>query len=256
MRVGEAAMAQKDHERICVQRFLEGVGKVPTRIEDSEAPDFRVWFGEDLVGIEVTKTLRFGERGKDTPQAQASLAARVMQQARGLYDATGAPPLHVTAAFLGHTPLSGGRVADLSRAVAEFLQTHASGFELYQQDTIEPCEHTDKMPEIYSLHFMRVPSPEYGAWAASGFAWWRPADESDFASAVSRKEKKLNSYRSSVPAVWLLVELELFEAGELVSARDAIAPFAIPTRFDRVFAFNWLSGLVCEIPVMRGVPEA
>ncbi len=197
-------MAQKDHERICVQRFLEAIGKVPTLIEDSEAPDFRVSFDEALVGIEVTKALRFGERGKDTPQAQASLAARVMHQARDLYDATGAPPLHVTAAFLDHTPLSGGRVTELSRAVAEFLQTHASGFELYQQDTIEPCEHTDKMPEIYSLHFMRVPSPEYGAWAASGFAWCRPADESDLASAVSRKEKKLNSYRSSVPAVWLL----------------------------------------------------
>lgn len=256
MHLGEAPMAQKDHERICVQRFLEAIGKVPTLIEESEEPDFRVRFGDEVVGIEVTKALRFGERGKDTPQAQASLAARVLNQARHLYDATGAPPLHVTAAFLDHTPLSGGRVAELSRAVAVFLQTHASGLELYQRDTIEPCEHTDKMPEIYSLHFIRVPSPEYGAWAASGFAWCRPADESDFASVVSRKEKKLNSYRSSVPTVWLLVVVELFEAGELVSARDSIAPFTLPTQFDRVFAFNWLSGLVSEIPVMRGEAEA
>ncbi len=254
--LGEAPMAQKDHEWICVQRFLEAIGKVPTLIEDSEAPDFRVHFGDEVVGIEVTKALRSGERGKESPQAQASLAARVMNQARNFYDATGAPPLHVTAAFLDHTPLSGGRVAELPRAIAEFLQTHASGIELYQQETIEPCEHTDKMPEIYSLHFIRVPSPEYGAWAASGFAWCRPADESDFASALSRKEKKINWYRSSVPTVWLVVVVELFEAGELVSAPDSIAPFAIATEFDRVFAFNWLSGLVSEIPVMRGEPEA
>jgi len=250
--LGEAPMAQKDHERICVQRFLEAIGKVPTLIEDSEAPDFRVRFGDEVVGIEVTKALRFGERGKDTPQAQASLAARVMNQARNLYDATAAPPLHVTAAFLDHTPLSGGRVAELSRAVAEFLQTHASGFQMYQQHTIEPCEHTDKMAEVYSLHFMRVPSREHGAWAPSAFAWRRPADESDFASAVSRKEEKINSYRSSVPTIWLLVVVELFEAGELVSAPDSIAPFSIATEFDRVFAFNWLSGLVSEIPVVRG----
>lgn len=93
-------MAQKDHERICVQRFLEAKGKVPTLVEDSEAPDFKVWFGAALVGIEVTKALGFGERGRDTSQAQASLAAKVMNEARDLYDATGAPPLHVTAAFL------------------------------------------------------------------------------------------------------------------------------------------------------------
>jgi hypothetical protein len=245
-------VAQKDHERTCVQRFLEAIGKVPTFIEESEAPDFRVRFEGEVVGIEVTKALPSGERGKDSPQAQASLAARVMNQARDFYDATGAPPLHVTAAFLDHTPLSGGRVAEISRAVAEFLQTHAAGFELYQQATVEPCEDTDTMAEICSLHFMRVPSREHGAWVPTMFAWRRPADESDFASVVSRKEKKINSYRSSVPTVWLLVVVELFEAGELVSAPDSIAPFSLATEFDRVFAFNWLSGRVSEIPVIRG----
>jgi hypothetical protein len=119
-------MIQKDHERICVQRFLEAIGKVPTLIEDSEAPDFRVRFGDDVVGIEVTKSLRFGERGKDSPQAQANLRGRVMQQAWDFYNASGAPPLHVTAAFLDRPPLSGGRLAELSRVVAEFLQKRST----------------------------------------------------------------------------------------------------------------------------------
>jgi hypothetical protein len=243
-------MAQKDHERVCVQRFLEAIGKVPTRIEDFEAPDFRVRFGDDVVGIEVTKALRFGERAKHTPQAQASLAARVMQQARDRYDASGAP-LHVTAAFLDHTPLSGSRVTELSRGLAAFLQARASALALYEQDTIEPCEHTDAMPEIYSLHFMRVPSPEYGAWAPSGFACCRPADESDFADVVARKESKLKSYKSAVPSVRLLVVVELFEAGELLNAPSPIATVSIATAFNRVFAFHWLSGRVSEIPVER-----
>jgi hypothetical protein len=141
-------MAKKDHEWICVQRFLEAIGKVPTLIEDSEAPDFRVRFGEEVVGIEVTNALHLGERGKDFPQAQASLAAKVMNQARDLYGASGAPPLHVTAALLSHMPLSAGRVPELSRAVADFLLTHAWGLELFERDLIEPCEHTDKMPDV------------------------------------------------------------------------------------------------------------
>jgi hypothetical protein len=247
-RLGKAQMALKDHERICVQRFLDAIAKVPTLIEDSEAPDFKVRFGEEVVGIEVTKALRVGELGKATPQAQASLAAKVMNRARNLYDATGAPPLHVTAAFLSHTPLSLGRVPELSRAIADLLQTHASGLEMCQRDLIEPCEHTDKLPEVHSLHIMRVPSPDFGAWAASSSAWCRTGDESDFASVVSRKENKIASYRSAVPTVWLLIVVELFEAGELLGAPDPIAPFSVATAFDRVFVFHWLSGRVSEIP--------
>jgi hypothetical protein len=247
-------MNQKDHERICVERFLKTIGKAPTLIEDSEAPDFRVTFGDEVVGIEVTKALRAGERGKNTPQAQASLRARVMNKARDLYDATGAPPLHVSAGFLDHTPVCGSRLAELSSEVAEFLQKHASGFALYQQEMIEPWEYTDVMPEVCSLHVMRVPSPDHGIWAANGFAMCRTADESDFEAALVRKEKKLASYRSAVQTVWLVVVVELFEAGEIVSAPDPVSPSSITTAFDRVFAFHWLTGHISEIRILRGEP--
>ena len=96
-------MNQKDHERICVERFLEAIGKVPTLIEDSEAPDFRVTFGDEVVGIEVTEaSFRAGERGKNTP-GPGEPACASDEPARDLYDATGAPPLHVSAGFLDHT---------------------------------------------------------------------------------------------------------------------------------------------------------
>ena len=52
-RLGKAQMALKDHERICVERFLEAIGKASTLIEDSEAPDFKVRFGEEVVGIRI-----------------------------------------------------------------------------------------------------------------------------------------------------------------------------------------------------------
>jgi hypothetical protein len=44
------------------------------------------------------------------------------------------------------------------------------------------------------------------------------------------------------------------EARELISVSDPIAPFAIRTEFDRDFAFNWLSGGVSEVPVIRSEP--
>jgi hypothetical protein len=247
-------MNQKDHERICVERFLKAIGKVPTLIEDSEAPDFRVMLSGEIVGIEITKALRAGERGKNTPQAQASLRTRVLNQARDLYDATGAPPLHVSAAFLDHTPISGSRMAGLSREIAEFLHAVASGFALYERAMIEPWEHTDAMPEVYSLHVMRVPSPDHGFWGPNGVAMCRTADESDFEAALARKEKKLTSYRSALQTVWLVVVVELFEAGEIVSTPEPVAPFSITTAFDRVFAFHWLSGRVAEIAILRGEP--
>jgi hypothetical protein len=51
-----------------------------------------------------------------------------------------------------------------------------------------------------------------------------------------------------VPAVWLLIVIELFEAGELFIAPDPIAPFSVATAFDRVFVLHWLSVRVSEIP--------
>jgi hypothetical protein len=50
---------------------------------------------------------------------------------------------------------------------------------------------------------------------------------------------------------WVLVVVELVEAGELVSDCDAIAPFSIPTEFDRIFAFDWLTVGVSEVSVIR-----
>ncbi len=40
----EERMEKKGHERICVERFLKAIGRIPTLIEESEAPDFRVNF--------------------------------------------------------------------------------------------------------------------------------------------------------------------------------------------------------------------
>ncbi len=65
----------------------------------------------------------------------------------------------------------------------------------------------------------------------------------------SRKERKIASYRSTLSTVWLLVIVEMFEAGELVTAAAAVTPFTVATAFDRVFAFHWLSGRVAEVPV-------
>jgi hypothetical protein len=247
-------LAQKDHERICLDRFFKAFGKLPTLVEETEAPDFLVHFGTELVGVEVTRLLPSGERGKDSPRGQASLRAKVMTQARSLYEAKGAPPLHVSAAFRTDSPLSGARVADLSAAIAKLLQSLAAEMDLGQRHFLEPCEHTDTLGEIYSLHFMRVLSPELGAWSANSFFFCRPADESDFASVVSRKGEKIRSYRSAVSTVWLLVVVELVEAGEVISANDPIATFPIRTEFDRVFAFNWLTGGISEILVIRPEP--
>ncbi len=57
----DVPMARKDHERICVERFLEAIGMVPTLIEDSEAPDFRVLAGaqhQPVMGAREPATLR------------------------------------------------------------------------------------------------------------------------------------------------------------------------------------------------------
>ena len=91
--------------------------------------------------------------------------------------------------------------------------------------------------------------PILWSWTANGVASVRPAEKSDFAAVLARKERKLTSDRSTVSTVWLLVIVKMFEAGELVTAADDITPFTVATAFDRVFALNWLTGRVAEVPV-------
>ena len=217
----------------------------------SESPDFLIRFGEQVVGVEVTRLLPPGELGKGTPQAQAALRKRVMREAQTAYTATGSPPLHVSAIFLDHAPLSGGRVAELATGVAKLLVARAAGFSPYCQDAIEPINLTDELSEVAMLHFIRVPSDDFGPWTATSVGWVRSAAESDVLDVLSRKEKKLESYRSSVSEVWLLIVVELFEAGEIVRATIEVERFAVATQFDRVFALYSLRGDVQEISTIR-----
>ena len=159
-------MTKKEHERICLDRFLEVIGKPVTSVTESEHPDFLIRFGQEAVGIEVTRLLPAGERGKDSPGAEMALRERVMRKAQEVYMALGGPPLHVSAIFLEHVPLSVGRVAELASAVARFLNTQAARLSPYCQNTIQPYDLTDELSEVASLHFIRVPSPDFGPWAA------------------------------------------------------------------------------------------
>lgn len=244
-------MSRKRIERICLDRLLEGIGQSPIHVQESESPDFLVQFEEPLVGVEVTRSLPPGNSGNSPPQEQAALRARVMSQARALYEAADGVPLHVSAGFLDHTPLSVGRVRDLAREVAECLRVEVAGLGVHQWVTIEPDHLLGKLREMHSLRALRVPAPEYGVWSANSFAWCRTVDQSDLSSVLARKERKISSYRSSVSEVWLLIVVELFEAGEIVSVPIPTPPLSITTDFDRVFALNWLSGIVSEIPVIR-----
>lgn len=248
----EAQVAEKRLERICLDRLLEATTRSPTHVEEREAPDFLVRFEGALVGVEVTRSLPAREPGKPLPQEQASLRNRVMSRARALYEAAGGFPLHVSAGFLDHAPLSAGRVGSLARELAECLRVEAAGLAVYQWTTIEPDGLSNGLGEVHSLRIIRVPAPDYGAWSANGFVWCRTVDESDLSGVLARKETKISAYRSVVSEVWLLIVVELIEAGEIVSVPIPTAPLSITTKFDRVFALNWLSGAVSEIAVIRG----
>ena len=245
-------MAGKRLERLSLDRFLEATKQATTQVEESEAPDFLVSLGGKIVGVEVTRSLPMREPGKPLPQEQASLRDRVMSRARALYEAAGGVPLHVSAGFLDHAPLSAGRVGGLAREVAEYLRAEAFDLGVYQWTTIEPDDLAMGLNEIHSLRIMRVPTPEYGVWHPDSVAWYRDVDHSDLSSVLARKERKINAYRSKVAEVWLLIIVELFEAGAIVSVPIPTAPLSITTNFDRVFALNWISGKVSEIPIIRG----
>jgi hypothetical protein len=246
-------MTNKEYERICLDRFLGAIERTPDRVEAPKppAPDFLIWFRNELIGVEVTQLLPANKGRHDTPQRQASLRQRVMDLARKFYDEKEAHPLHVSADFLDHVPLSDCRVPVLARSMADYLATRNWGFDTYGREVTEPFKYTDKLPELAGFRFMRVPTPDHGAWAPTFSFWCRPAFESDFLPVLARKERKLSKYRTFAPKVWLLVVVENIEAGELISADPSKIAFSVKTAFDCVYALNRVSGKVSIIEVAQ-----
>jgi hypothetical protein len=247
----DAMLIKKEFERVCLDRFLKAIGESPELVEQDERPDFKLWFGERLVGVEVTQSLPARQPGKRLPQEQASLRGQVMELARKYYYAAeDTHLLHVSASFLDHRPFPKSRVDRLARDIARVLRSETSNWAMSAMGHLAPWEWTDELEEIVDLFVIRVPSPDYGAWSANGAAMCRDLVDQDLAIAMSRKEAKLESYRSVVSEVWLLIVIGQFEAGEIVTAH-AKAPLSIKTKFDRVFAFEWITGNVSGVQVYR-----
>jgi len=91
--------AKKQHERFLLDRFLELQGISPTRVDESESPDFLIDLEGRKVGIEVTELfIRSRSKGhpqreeKPLPQEVESITKQIVCEARRIYLDADTPP--------------------------------------------------------------------------------------------------------------------------------------------------------------------
>jgi len=112
--------AKKGEER----RFVEILAKEsaafpPSKLIDSESPDFLVATSEGVLGIEVTKIHHANE-----PRQQESECRSLVDAARRLYEIESAIPLEVTVDFGGSTQFNKRNREKFARILVNLVLTN------------------------------------------------------------------------------------------------------------------------------------
>lgn len=117
---------KKQHERFVLEQFFKAANIQGQIVEDrSEAPDFIVKFGHQLVGIEITELFVTGGSDARNLQAQESLAHRIVSNAKRLYESCGAQHAHVSVHFAPRADLRSLNRDETAAALAAFVQAQA-----------------------------------------------------------------------------------------------------------------------------------
>src|SRR6266481_810270 len=112
--------AKKGEERRFVEILAEELDAFPpSKLIDSESPDFLVATSEGALGIEVTKIHHANEH-----RQQESECRSLVDAARRLYEIESAIPLAVTIDFCGSTQFNKRNREKFARALANLVLTN------------------------------------------------------------------------------------------------------------------------------------
>lgn len=246
-------MPDKALERLYLDSLLAGMPHVAASpVEPGESPDFVIAQSTSRIGIEVTRHVPEHVPGRPHAKEQDALGQRTMVAAEKLWYESQPLALAVSAAFLDHPALTKARVPALAGEIVEYLGPRVAGLDILQQASLRRPDF-DCLPELHSLHALRVPGRSYGVWQAGEGGWVRQATEGDIRALVASKESKVPAYRARADEIWLLITLQHMDAGDVVEAPELPVGFGVQTAFDRVFMLDVISRRVVEIPVDHAV---
>jgi len=231
------AILQKLRERFLLEQFIEAAEIKAQIVEQREAPDFVVQVNGRLVGIEVTELFVSQDSHGNTLQAQEAISSRIVAKAQELYQASGAPPAHITICFAPNCDFR-----NLNRnKVSQQLCNWASELKLslWQRVDWRPDEPHDLLSdEISFIHALGVPCFSMAHWSVASAGWVAPLTSASLQARIDAKAERLRRYSTVTADVWLLVVADSMRPSSLIEAKPKFEIQTIVSPFSRTFFYR------------------
>jgi hypothetical protein len=238
---------KKQHERFVLKQFFRAANLDGEIVDDrSEAPDFIVKLGHELVGIEITELFVTGGSDAKNLQAQESLAHRIVSKAKRLYQSSGGAHAHVSVHFAPRADLRSLNRDETAAALSAFVkaQTFAVN-ELLQwhQDYVSKV-----LPDaITYVQVLGVPENRMAHWTVPKAGWVVPLTETVLQARIDEKAALLPTYARRVPTNWLLLVADGGQPSQFFDGPSAETASTVSTPFARTFYFARMRGAVVEL---------
>ncbi len=188
---------RKHHELFLLQRFIDAAKFQAKVTEERETPDFIIQINDRPIGVEVTEIFISHNHRGNTMQKQESISSRIVSAAQVLYQASGAPPIHVTVCFG-----PGNDLRSLNRdKTAVTLTKFVQGLNLSEWQRIDwrPEGLDGPLPyEVSFVHALGVPSFDMVRWGVARAGWVAPLAATSLQARVDEKAKRLPKYKNTV----------------------------------------------------------
>lgn len=240
---------KKKHERFLLEQFLE-TAKLRAEVLNAkdEAPDFIARFEGRLIGIEVTRLFISHDDGPYLSQAQESMSARIVSRAQQLYQASGAPWVHVSVHFDPGCDLRNLDRDSAASTLAEFVK----GLDLSVDQHVQWRRESFDGPlpyEVTFLNMLGVPSAGMAHWSAPRAGWVAPLTVEALQARIDQKAPLLPKYTQRVVENWLLLVAEGNRPSQFfdTDTRSTFNASMISSPFARTFFYGHMGGTVFEL---------
>jgi hypothetical protein len=237
--------AKKDKER----RFVEILAKElaafpPSKLIDSESPDFLVATSKGVLGIEATKIHHANE-----PRQQESECRSLVDAACRLYENESTIPLEVKVHFGGSTQFNQRNRGKFASILANLVLTN-----IPRPDSWISLENNWENPsffpyEIAGLSIIRLSAFRRNFWSVPSAGFFQADFAPKIEAIIATKEHAIRTYKTDCIERWLLIVAEGNSASIFFDPSTKTLQHSYRSCFDRIFFLEAFRRQVWELNV-------
>jgi hypothetical protein len=238
---------KKAEERRFVEILAEKLAAFPpSKLIDSESPDFLVATSEGVLGIEVTKIHHANE-----PRQQESECRSLVDAACRLYENESTIPVEVKVHFGGSTQFNKRNKGKFARILANLVLTN-----IPRPNSLLSLDNNWENPrffpyEIAGLSIIRLSAFRRNFWSVPSAGFFQEDFAPKIEAIIAIKEHAMRTYKTDCIERWLLIAAEGNSASTFFDPSKKTRQHSYRSSFDRIFFLEAFRRKVWELNVSK-----